>query len=116
MTERVSEDTPLAEAPSGDPLHPEHDASGQVKITTARSGSPSTPGSPREPDSLPDFTVNDSRSEPDETGLLQPGQHHFTSTGAAGVEDPVRECCLEVGHVLILALQHHQRHQHHARW
>jgi hypothetical protein len=90
MTERVSEDTPLAEAPSSDPLQPEHDASGQVRITTERSGSPSTPRSPQGSDSLPDFTANNSRREPAETGLLQPGQHHFTSTGAAGVEDPVR--------------------------
>ena len=90
MTERVPEDTPLAEAPSGDPLQPEHDASGQVRITTARSGSPSTPRSPQGSDPLPNLSANDSRGELAETGLLQPGQDQFTSTGVAGFEDPVR--------------------------
>ena len=90
MAERVSEDTPLAEEPNGDPLQPEHYASGQGSLTTARSGSPSTPGSPQESDPLPSLSAINSRGEPAEAALLQPGQHHFMSTGVAGVEDPVR--------------------------
>ena len=97
MTERVSEDTPLAEEPNGDPLQPEQHASGQGSFTTVRSGSPSAPGSPQEPDPLPSLSAINSRGEPAEAALLQPGQHHFMSTGVAGADIPVRHNTIKEG-------------------
>jgi hypothetical protein len=92
MSTRVSDDSPPAEAPDGDLLQPEQHAGGPVRITTERSGIPSTSVSSQELEPLSSvFSAINSRGEPTETGPPQPGQHYFMSTGVVGAEFPVRQ-------------------------